>query len=114
MATVTLIEPVNATDPEVIVVEPSKFKMPLTEPVSVIAPEECDKFPPTSKVPVEEPLLKLSVPPLTESNPSTVNDPEVPVLFDKYNIPDTPLNRLGTEKLRPPKEALDALNESMF
>ena len=41
-------------------------------------------------------------------------DPDVPVLFDKYNIPDTPLNRLGTEKLRPPKEALDALNETMF
>ena len=41
-------------------------------------------------------------------------DPDVPVLFDKYNIPETPLNRLENAKLRPPKEALDKVNDSMF
>lgn len=41
-------------------------------------------------------------------------DPEVPALFDEYNIPDTPLNRLKNSKLRPPKEVLDAVNDSMF
>ena len=41
-------------------------------------------------------------------------DPEVPALFDEYNIPDTPLNRLENSKLRPPKEVLDAVNDSMF
>ncbi len=41
-------------------------------------------------------------------------DPDVPVLFEKYNIPETPLNRLENAKLRPPKEALDKVNDSMF
>lgn len=41
-------------------------------------------------------------------------DPNVPVLFDKYNIPETPLNRLGNDKLRPAEAVLDAVNESMF
>lgn len=41
-------------------------------------------------------------------------DPDVPVLFDKYNIPETPLNRLENAKLRPSKEVLDAVNDSMF
>ncbi len=41
-------------------------------------------------------------------------DPDVPVLFDKYNIPETPLNRLENAKLRPSKEALDKVNDSMF
>jgi hypothetical protein len=41
-------------------------------------------------------------------------DPNVPILFDKYNIPETPLNRLANEKLRPSSEVLDAINNSMF
>jgi 2-oxoglutarate ferredoxin oxidoreductase subunit beta len=41
-------------------------------------------------------------------------EPDAPVLFDKYNIPDTPLNRTPDEKLRPSREVLDAINSSMF
>jgi len=41
-------------------------------------------------------------------------NPEVPTLFDTYNIPDSPMNRLGVEKLRPAPEALQQLNDSMF
>ncbi len=41
-------------------------------------------------------------------------DPNVPTLFDKYNLPDTPLNRLPAQKLRPTPESLDLVNQSMF
>lgn len=41
-------------------------------------------------------------------------DPDVPTLFDKYNLPDTPLNRLPVEKLRPSLESLELINQSMF
>lgn len=41
-------------------------------------------------------------------------EPDVPVLFDKYNIPETPLNRLADEKLRPSKAVLESINDSMF
>ena len=41
-------------------------------------------------------------------------NPEVPNLFDTYNIPDSPMNRIGVEKLRPTPEALQQLNDSMF
>lgn len=41
-------------------------------------------------------------------------NPEVPTIFDKYNLPDTPLNRLPVEKLRPSKESLDEVNRMMF
>ena len=41
-------------------------------------------------------------------------DPDAPTLFDTYNLPDTPLNRLQVEKLRPSRESLDAINDSMF
>lgn len=41
-------------------------------------------------------------------------DPNVPTLFEKYNIPETPLNRLPVEKLRPSPESLVQVNQSMF
>jgi len=41
-------------------------------------------------------------------------DPDVPTLFDKYNIPETPMNRIPVEKLRPSSDTLEAINASMF
>lgn len=41
-------------------------------------------------------------------------DPKQPALFDLYNLPDSPLNRLPNEKLRPPKKDIDRLNAMMF
>ena len=41
-------------------------------------------------------------------------NPEVLNLFDTYNIPDSFMNRIGVEKLRPTPEALQQLNDSMF
>ena len=38
----------------------------------------------------------------------------VPTIFDKYNLPETPLNRLTPDKLRPSRESLDHINKSMF
>jgi 2-oxoglutarate ferredoxin oxidoreductase subunit beta len=35
-------------------------------------------------------------------------------LFDFYNLVDEPLNRLGEDRLRPPKETIAALNAMMF
>jgi len=35
-------------------------------------------------------------------------------LFDKYNLPDTPLNRLPADKLRPSPQSLEQINQSMF
>lgn len=41
-------------------------------------------------------------------------EPETPTIFDKYNLPDTPLNRLPVDKLRPPRESFDRVNDMMF
>lgn len=41
-------------------------------------------------------------------------EPDAPTIFDKYNLPDTPLNRLPIEKLRPPRETFSRVNEMMF
>jgi 2-oxoglutarate ferredoxin oxidoreductase subunit beta len=41
-------------------------------------------------------------------------DPNVPTIFDKYNLPDEPLNRLSAEKIRPTRESLDEINKMMF
>jgi 2-oxoglutarate ferredoxin oxidoreductase subunit beta len=35
-------------------------------------------------------------------------------LFDLYNLPETPLNRLPAEKLRPTPESLQEINELMY
>jgi len=35
-------------------------------------------------------------------------------LFDLYNLPDEPLNRLPVERLRPPRESLNNINALMF
>jgi 2-oxoglutarate ferredoxin oxidoreductase subunit beta len=40
--------------------------------------------------------------------------PNAPTIFDRYNLPDEPLNRLPVEKLRPPKETIDVINKLMF
>ncbi len=41
-------------------------------------------------------------------------NPNAKTLFDRYNLPDEPLNRLKPEKLRPSKESLDKINQSLF
>jgi 2-oxoglutarate ferredoxin oxidoreductase subunit beta len=41
-------------------------------------------------------------------------DENMPTLFDRYNLPDEPLNRLTEERLRPPKETMEKLNAMMF
>lgn len=41
-------------------------------------------------------------------------EPEAPTIFDKYNLPTTPLNRLPVEKLRPPRDTFSRVNELMF
>lgn len=40
-------------------------------------------------------------------------NPDVPSMFDVYNLGDTPLNRMSEKQLRPPSESLNHLN-SMF
>ncbi|MCX6054502.1 MAG: 2-oxoacid:ferredoxin oxidoreductase subunit beta [Chloroflexi bacterium] len=40
--------------------------------------------------------------------------PDVPSLFDIYNISDTPLNRIPNVKLRPSPESLEEVNRGMF
>lgn len=40
-------------------------------------------------------------------------NPNAPTIFDMYNLPDTPLNRLPAEKLRPTRESLDKIMEQM-
>jgi 2-oxoglutarate ferredoxin oxidoreductase subunit beta len=37
-----------------------------------------------------------------------------PTLFDQYNLPEEPLNRLTPERLRPAKETIDKVNAMMF
>jgi len=41
-------------------------------------------------------------------------DPDEPVLHDKFNLVDKPLNRLTDKDLRPSKEILDQVNQIMF
>lgn len=40
-------------------------------------------------------------------------NPNAPTIFDMYNLPDTPLNRLPAEKLRPSRESLDRIMQQM-
>jgi 2-oxoglutarate ferredoxin oxidoreductase subunit beta len=35
-------------------------------------------------------------------------------LFDLYNLPDEPLNRLTPDRIRPSRESLDEINTLMF
>jgi 2-oxoglutarate/2-oxoacid ferredoxin oxidoreductase subunit beta len=41
-------------------------------------------------------------------------DPSKPALIDKYNLTDTPLNRLTEKELRPAPETIQQINEMMF
>lgn len=41
-------------------------------------------------------------------------NPEQPSLMDIYNLTETPLNRLPVERLRPPKESIQKVNDLMF
>ena len=41
-------------------------------------------------------------------------DPDQPTIYDIYNLSGTALNRLPTEKIRPPQAALERLNSSLF
>lgn len=41
-------------------------------------------------------------------------DTEKPSLFDLYNLPDEPLNRLTEDRLRPKRETIDQVNAMMF
>lgn len=41
-------------------------------------------------------------------------DTDQPTLFDNYNLTETPLNRLPTSRIRPPKDTINKVNEMMF
>ena len=41
-------------------------------------------------------------------------NPEAPSMYDWYNLPDTPLNRMVEKQLRPGPETLKKINELMF
>lgn len=41
-------------------------------------------------------------------------DPLVPSLFEVHNIPETPLNRMTEDQLRPPKESMEKLSSIIF
>ena len=41
-------------------------------------------------------------------------DPNAKTLFDRYKLPDEPLNRLEPGKLRPTQEVLEEVNQSLF
>jgi 2-oxoglutarate ferredoxin oxidoreductase subunit beta len=41
-------------------------------------------------------------------------DPVQPSMVDIYNLTSTPLNRLTEERIRPPRETIDKVNELMF
>lgn len=41
-------------------------------------------------------------------------DPNRPTLFDLYNLPDQPLNRMTEKELRPSREAIEQVNALMF
>jgi 2-oxoglutarate/2-oxoacid ferredoxin oxidoreductase subunit beta len=40
-------------------------------------------------------------------------NPEAPTIFDLYNLPETPLNRMEEHQLRPARASLDEINASM-
>ncbi|MFV1950270.1 MAG: 2-oxoacid:ferredoxin oxidoreductase subunit beta, partial [Anaerolineales bacterium] len=41
-------------------------------------------------------------------------NPKQKALFDLYNLPETALNRLPVDKLRPTQESLDEINQMMY
>jgi 2-oxoglutarate ferredoxin oxidoreductase subunit beta len=41
-------------------------------------------------------------------------DPNVPSMFDMYNLPDTPLNRMKENQLRPDRSSLQKINELLL
>jgi len=41
-------------------------------------------------------------------------DPEAPTMYDMYNMPDMPLNRMTEAQLRPPADTLEKINALMF
>lgn len=41
-------------------------------------------------------------------------DPNMPTMYDLYNLPETPLNRMTEKNIRPSRESLDKLNQMMF
>jgi len=41
-------------------------------------------------------------------------DPNAPSMYDLYNMPATPLNRMTETQLRPSAESLERINELMF
>jgi len=41
-------------------------------------------------------------------------DPDMPTMYDLYNLPATPLNRMTEKNIRPSKESLDKVNQMMF
>jgi 2-oxoglutarate/2-oxoacid ferredoxin oxidoreductase subunit beta len=41
-------------------------------------------------------------------------DPDRPSLFDLYNLPDTPMNRMPEEKMRPARESIAMINSMML
>jgi len=41
-------------------------------------------------------------------------NPKQPDLSDIYNLPETPLNRMTAERLRPAKETIQKINDLMF
>ena len=40
--------------------------------------------------------------------------PNVPSMFDLYNLPETPLNRSRPDQMRPPRESMKTVNNLMF
>ncbi|MEA5077607.1 MAG: 2-oxoacid:ferredoxin oxidoreductase subunit beta [Anaerolineaceae bacterium] len=41
-------------------------------------------------------------------------DPDMPTMYDLYNLPATPLNRMTEKNIRPSKESLEKVNQMMF
>lgn len=41
-------------------------------------------------------------------------DPNMPTMYDQYNMPDIPLNRMNEKQLRPSRESLEKVNGMMF
>lgn len=41
-------------------------------------------------------------------------NPNQPTMYDMYNMPDTPLNRMTEKQIRPPKETMQKVNDMMF
>lgn len=41
-------------------------------------------------------------------------DPNMPTMYDLYNLPETPLNRMTEKNIRPSRDSLDKLNKMMF